>query len=301
MRQFVFTSFRDFQKRKEIFRRVVHTEVARIDSSVRNRRHTEGTERRRTGKVYLVGAGPGDPELITLKGKRALELADVVAYDSLVSEELLDHAPIDAERIHVGKSVGTSCMKQKDINEILVRKAREGKTVVRLKGGDPFIFGRGAEELEALNLAGIQGEVIPGITAGTGIPTSLGIPLTHRTYASSVVFATGHEDPEKGEERIDWNKLTSADTIVVYMGLRRLPALIDRWLEAGRQPSTLVCVILSGTLRQEAVFTGTINTIASRMIEMPPNAPGLIIVGEVVDYYLKNRSILAPARLQGTV
>ncbi|HEX9614172.1 MAG TPA: siroheme synthase CysG [Bacteroidota bacterium] len=283
IRPHVHTSFAGYEKRKEVLEHFARTEVARL----RAKRTKAGNERdtdESAGKVFLIGAGPGDPELITVKGHRILATADVVIYDSLVSTELLENLPSSTEKIHVGKRAGAHCMKQEEINDLLIRKAREGGVVVRLKGGDPFVFGRGAEEVEALVGAGIRAEVVPGITAGTGIPATLGIPLTHRKFSSSVVFATGHEDPTKSGNRIDWSKLASADTIVVYMGIGRLGLLVEEWLSAGIPPSRPVAVIFGGSLPGETVVPGTIETIVDRVSEYHCDLPGLIVVGETVRF-----------------
>jgi len=280
IRPHVHASFPDYEKRKDVLKQIVRTELTRV----RDRRILPEPSGTKAGRVFLIGAGPGDPELITVKGLRILSSADVLIHDSLVSDQLVERAPRKAEKIYVGKRAGLHCMNQRDINDLLIRKARQGGTVVRLKGGDPFVFGRGAEEVEALRKAGILVEIVPGITAGTGVPASIGIPLTNRKMSSSVVFATGHEDPEKGGERIDWKNLSSADTIVVYMGIRRIGSLVGQWLSNGLPPSKPVAVILAGTLPEEIIITGTLETIVGLVNEHNGDLPGLIVVGETVGF-----------------
>lgn len=285
-------TFPDFESRKKLHEKIVRSELERI-----GRRTESGTwstdsgpllsayEFHEVGKVFLVGAGPGDPELITVKGLRILRSAEVVLYDALVNKELIHEAPESAEKIFVGKRAGTHCIKQSEINEQLIRKAREGKRVVRLKGGDPFIFGRGGEELEALRKAGIYVEIVPGITAGIGVPTSLGIPLTHREESSSIVFVSGHEDPAKGEEIVDWKNISHSDTIVVYMGVRKLGLIVDRLIRNGVPSSKPVAVIFGGTLSDEKVVIGKLQNIEEAVKNISDELPGLIIVGEVVKFF----------------
>ncbi len=198
----------------------------------------EKTKMKKSGKVYLVGAGPGDPGLITVRGKSLLERAEVVVYDYLASKKLLKHAPAGAELIYVGKKGGVKhTHTQEEINQMLVDHAQAGKLVVRLKGGDPFIFGRGGEELEKLYAAGIQFEVVPGVTSATAAATYAGIPITHRDYTASVAFLTGHEDPTKENSNIDWSKLsTGAGTLVIYMGIKNLPIIVANLIKYGRDP-----------------------------------------------------------------
>ena len=195
------------------------------------------------GHVFLVGAGPGDPGLITVAGVEALSQAEVVVYDRLVNPRLLDLAPKDAERVFVGKGPKQHMMPQEEINELLVARARDGNRVVRLKGGDPFLFGRGGEEAEALAAAGVPFEVIPGVTSAIAAPAYAGIPVTHRGLASSVAFVTGHEDPAKGELDVDWAKLaTAVDTLVLLMGVGQLAQIVERLLAGGRAAATPRCV-----------------------------------------------------------
>lgn len=236
------------------------------------------------GKVYLVGAGPGDPGLITVRGKYLLERAEVVVYDYLASRKLLKHVPKSAEFIYAGKKGGAKHMHTQDeINQMLIDFAMAGKVVVRLKGGDPFIFGRGGEELEMLYGANIPFEVVPGVTSATAAATYAGIPITHRSYTASVAFITGHEDPTKADSSIDWSKLaTGAGTIVVYMGIKNLPIIVDNLLKHGRDPNTPVAVVRWASTPEQRTVVGTLSTIKDVVVEAGIKPPSLIIVGEVV-------------------
>ena len=226
-----------------------------------------------TGKVYLIGAGPGDPELMTLKAARALGLADVVLVDALVNRGCLAHARSDARVVEVGKRAGCKSTPQSFIQKILLQTARAGLVVARLKGGDPFVFGRGSEELQALLAHGIEVEVIPGITAGIGVPAALGIPVTHRGLARGVTFVSGH-----GGET-DWSALArSGTTLVIYMGLRNLERIVSALKSAGMSPETPACVIENGTLRSQRQVVATLATLSSAGFE----GPAIIVVGEVV-------------------
>ncbi len=235
------------------------------------------------GKVYLVGAGPGDPELITLKAARYLAEADVVIYDRLIDNRLLEEVPAKAELIYVGKKAGHHTLKQPEINQLLVNKAKEGKTVVRLKGGDPFLLGRGGEEAEALAENDIPFEVVPGVTSATAVPAYAGIPVTHRSFASSLAIITGHEDPTKGDSSIAWDKLaTGADTLVFLMGMGNLAQIADELIKNGRSPSTPVAVIRDGTTPRQQTIVGTIADIAAKAANSGIESPALIVVGDVV-------------------
>ncbi|PIE72635.1 MAG: uroporphyrinogen-III C-methyltransferase [Deltaproteobacteria bacterium] len=237
------------------------------------------------GKVYLVGAGPGEPGLITVRGKRLLERADVVIYDYLASENLLQYTPEDAERIYVGKKGGVkhTCT-QKEINRLLVEHALAGKMVVRLKGGDPFIFGRGGEEVEELVAAEIPFEVIPGVTSASAAATYAGIPITHRDYTASVAFVTGHEDPTKEASNIRWEKLaTGVGTIVIYMGIKNLAIIAEKLIQHGRDAKTPVAVVRWASTPQQQTVVGTLDTIVDLVQQSGIRPPSLIIVGEVVN------------------
>jgi uroporphyrinogen III methyltransferase / synthase len=244
----------------------------------------EKTKMKKPGKVYLVGAGPGDPGLITVRGKSLLERAEVVVYDYLASKKLLKHAPQGAELIYVGKKGGVKhTFTQEEINKILVDHALAGKMVVRLKGGDPFIFGRGGEEVEELHEAGVPFEVVPGVTSATAAATYAGIPITHRNYTASVSFITGHEDPSKENSNIDWSKLaTGAGTLVIYMGIKNLPIIVANLIKYGRSPKTPVAVVRWASTPEQRSVVGTLETITQVVADAGIKPPALIIVGEVV-------------------
>lgn len=238
---------------------------------------------RKAGIVYLVGAGPGDPKLLTLRGKECLERADVVLYDYLANPVLLDYAPVEAERIYVGRRGRGAYQDQAEINRMLIEKAREGKTVVRLKGGDPFIFGRGGEEAEAVAAAGLAFEVVPGVTSAVAAPAYAGIPVTHRTLASTVAFVTGHEDPGKEAPTVEWPRLASGGgTLVFLMGLKNLPAIVDHLLAEGKPPGTPVALIRWGTRATQRTLVGTLGDIVGKAVQAELEPPTIIIVGEVV-------------------
>jgi uroporphyrinogen III methyltransferase / synthase len=235
------------------------------------------------GQVYLIGAGPGDPDLITLKGLRCLQTADCVIYDYLVNADLLEHARDNAELIYVGKRGGHKNISQEEINALIVEKARAGKIVARLKGGDPFIFGRGGEEAEELARAGIRFEIIPGITSGYAAPAYAGIPVTHRDFSPSVAFITGHEDPDKEESLIHWDKISSSiGTLVFFMGVKSLPEIVENLLRNARSPDTPIALIRWGTYFRQEVLTGTLATIVQQVQSTGLSAPAITVVGEVV-------------------
>ena len=234
------------------------------------------------GKVFLVGAGPGDPKLLTVKAEALLKTAEVVVYDRLVGEEILKLIPETAEKIYVGKRTGKHVVPQEKITELLVEKALACKNVVRLKGGDPFIFGRGGEEAEALADNKIEFEVVPGVSSSVAAPMYAGIPLTHRNFASSVAIVTGHRAGE-GERTVDWAKIAGAvDTIVVLMGVESLDAITKKLLEGGLNPATPVAVIEKGTSAEQRTVTGTINNIFKVAEAAKIMPPAVIIIGEVV-------------------
>jgi len=235
------------------------------------------------GKVYLVGAGPGDPGLLTLKGKTLLEGADVVIYDALVSPPILAMVNPQAECIGVGKRRGRHSMRQSEITELLLEKARQHAVVVRLKGGDPFVFGRGGEEMADLVAAGIAVEVVPGITAGVAVPAYAGIPLTHRGYSSSVVFVTGHEAAGKYRPDINWQAIAQgAETIVIYMGIHNLANIVTALQAAGLPAETPVALIRCGTRPEQCELTGTLATIVELMAATNFQAPAIAVIGQVV-------------------
>lgn len=242
------------------------------------------------GIVYLVGAGPGDPGLITLRGVECLCRADVVVYDYLANEQLLAYAPEKAERVYAGKIGGRHNQDQEEINRLLVQKGQSGKTVVRLKGGDPFVFGRGGEECEALREAGVDFEVIPGVTAAVGAAAYAGIPLTHRDFTASVAFVTGQEGKDKDESNIDWKRLSlGSGTVVFYMGITTLRRNMARLMEHGRSPQTPVALVRWGTTPGQQVLTGHLVDIADLAEQAGFKPPAVTIVGEVVDLREKLR------------
>ncbi len=235
------------------------------------------------GIVYLVGAGPGDPGLLTIKARKCLQQAEVVVYDYLANPAFLDFTREGAELVYVGKKAGAHTLSQDEINRLIVDLARKGKRVVRLKGGDPFIFGRGGEEAEELAAAGIPFEVVPGVTSAVAVPAYAGIPLTHRDMTASVAFITGHEDPSKQETSIAWDRLaTGVGTLVFLMGVGNLPKIVDRLLAHGRATDTPVAVIRRGTVSQQRTVTGPLKDIARIVQDERIEPPAIIVVGEVV-------------------
>jgi uroporphyrinogen III methyltransferase/synthase len=234
------------------------------------------------GIVYLVGAGPGDPGLMTRRSLELIASAEAILHDRLIPPGALDGARPDAELVYVGKQPGGHTMRQDEINELLVRLGGEGKSVVRLKGGDPFVFGRGGEEAQALRDAGIPFEVVPGVTAGVAVPAYAGIPVTHRDEASAVAFVTGHEDPQKPETALDWPALAAfPGTLVLYMGIGNLEGIARRLSEAGRASDEPVAVVERGTLPGQRTVTGTLADIAARVKEAGIRPPAITLVGPV--------------------
>lgn len=235
------------------------------------------------GTVYLVGAGPGDPKLITVYGLECIQKADVIAYDRLVNPELLKHAKEGAELIYCGKLPGKHHLIQDEIHSLLVEKALEGKTVTRLKGGDPCVFGRGAEEAEVLASYGIPFEFVPGITAGIAAPAYAGIPVTHREYATSFAIVTGHGRAEKGQDFLNWSALaTGIDTVAFYMSVGNLPYIAQQLIAHGRPASTPVAVIEWGTTNKQRTITGPLSDIANIVEREHFENPSMVLVGEVV-------------------
>lgn len=233
------------------------------------------------GRVYLVGAGPGDPELLTLRAVRLLQQADVVVYDHLVSSAVLDFVSPTAERIYAGKRRNEHTMRQEQINMLLVKLAGKGKQVVRLKGGDPFIFGRGGEELEALAKQGIAFEVVPGVTAASGVASYAGIPLTHRDYAQSCLFVTGHL--KDGTADLDWPSLVRLrQTVVIYMGLGGLAEICHQMMLHGASPELPIAVVQDGSIATQKVVVGTLSNMSERVARANLKSPCLTIIGEVV-------------------
>ena len=233
------------------------------------------------GKVYLVGAGPGDPELLTLKAYRLMQEVDVLVYDRLVSDEVLDMVPAAVKRIFVGKSPGNHCVPQREINQLIVDLANAGNCVLRLKGGDPYVFGRGGEEAEVLVDAEVPFEVVPGVTSAAGASSSAGIPLTHRDDAQSVTFATGHLKNDTLD--LDWPLLARAhSTVVIYMGIGSLPTIAAQLQKHGRAANTPVAIVQNATRFDQRVLVGTLQDIAAAARREGIEAPASIIIGEVV-------------------
>ncbi|KGP72627.1 uroporphyrinogen-III C-methyltransferase [Pontibacillus yanchengensis] len=236
------------------------------------------------GKVYLVGAGPGDADLITVKGLKCIQQADVILYDRLINTELLEHAKEDVELIYCGKLPNHHALQQDTINHFLVKHARKGKVVTRLKGGDPFVYGRGGEEAEALAKNGVTFEVVPGITSGIAAPAYAGIPVTHRELGSTFAFVTGHQK-EGEDEELRWESLAKGiDTLAIYMGVKNLPYIVEKLTKYGRSFSTPVALIHWGTTHEQKVTTGTLATIAEDAKRDEVKNPSMIIVGEVVRF-----------------
>jgi uroporphyrin-III C-methyltransferase len=251
------------------------------------------------GKVYLVGAGPGDPGLLTLKGKTLLEHADVVVYDALVSPEIISFINPRAEKINAGKRRGRHSLLQEATTQLLIEKAQTHAVVVRLKGGDPFIFGRGGEEMEDLLKAGVPVEVIPGITSGIAAPAYEGIPLTHRDYSSSVTFVTGHEANEKYRPQVNWNAIArGSETIVIYMGIHNLDNISQQLIDAGRSADEPIALIRWGTRCDREILVGTLSTIVQQVEQTGFEAPALAVIGKVVNLHgiLPARELLTGKR-----
>ena len=241
------------------------------------------TLRRGKGKVYVVGAGPGDPKLLTIRGRECLEQADVVLYDYLANPAILSYAPETAERMYVGRRGKGAYPAQEDINRILIEQAREGHIVVRLKGGDPFVFGRGGEEAEALATAGIDFDIVPGVTAAIAAPAYAGIPVTHRALSSTVTFVTGHEDPAKSSMGVEWSSVaTSRGTLVFLMGMKNLPAIVSKLTAGGRSADTPAAIIRWGTRASQQTVVGTLADIVDKAAAAGLEPPTVIVVGDVV-------------------
>lgn len=240
------------------------------------------------GVVYLVGAGPGDPDLLTVRALRLMQQADVVLYDELIGPDILDRVRRDAERIYVGKTKGRHSLSQDEINALLLYQAQAGRRVLRLKGGDPFVFGRGGEEMDYLRQRGVQVIAVPGITAALGALAAAGIPLTHRDHASSVTFVTGHTrqgDPERGDPEIDWESLARDDcTLVVYMGLSNAAIIAERLLRAGLKARTPVAIVQNGTRPDQQVSTGTLAELGAFAQAHVGQGPALLVIGEVAAF-----------------
>ncbi|MFV8828768.1 uroporphyrinogen-III C-methyltransferase [Alkalihalobacterium sp. APHAB7] len=240
------------------------------------------------GKVFLVGAGPGDPKLLTIKGLEAIQRAEVIVYDRLVNPELINYASHTVELIYCGKMPNQHTIPQEHINEILVLQAKRGKQVVRLKGGDPCMFGRGGEEAEYCAEYQVDFEFIPGITSGISAPMYAGIPVTHRDYSSSVTFITGHKRSDKGSREINWPHLAmGSDTLVFYMGLSNLSLICEKLITYGRSPSTSIALVEQGTTKRQRTLVGALATIVEKAANAKIKSPAIIVVGEVVQ--LRNK------------
>ena len=234
-------------------------------------------------KVYLVGSGPGDLGLLTLKGLELIKKADVIIYDRLVSKTILKQIPSKTKKLYVGKSTGKHSVTQEKINELIVRESKQGKKVVRLKGGDPFIFGRGGEEAQSLFSASIPFEIVPGISSASAVPAYAGIPLTHRDYASSAAIVTGHESWAKKGSQVNWEGLANAvDTIVVLMGVSNLESIIKGIKKGGRHDDTPVAIIEDGTTRKQRVTIGKLSDIVEKARKSEVKSPAVIVIGDVV-------------------
>lgn len=239
-------------------------------------------EAMKKGRVFICGAGPGDPKLITLRAMELIETCDVILYDRLVGKEIVDQMPEGAEKVYVGRTVGDPAGHQDRTNELMARYAKKGKSVLRLKGGDPFIFGRGAEEAEYLVERGIAFEIVPGITSAIASPAYAGIPLTHRYHSSSVAIVTGHEGAEKDELAVRWERLAGAvDTIVVMMGIGQLDQISRDLVKAGMKKGTRVAIIASGTTDKQRIVRGTLATIAGVAKKADIRPPAVIVIGRV--------------------
>ena len=237
------------------------------------------------GKVFLVGAGPGDPGLMTVKGLTLLQRADVVIYDRLVDETILKETRPEAEKIYVGKASRFHTLPQESIIALLLQKAREGKTVVRLKGGDPFVLGRGGEEAEILAKQGIPFEVVPGVSSAIAVPAYAGIPVTHRDVASSFTVVTGHRASDKDEPHIAWDKIgAGADTLVILMGMKNLSTVVGALMRTSRSPSTPVAVITHGTTGRQRCISGSLADIIEKVKAANLEPPSVVVIGEVVRF-----------------
>jgi uroporphyrin-III C-methyltransferase len=239
-----------------------------------------------TGKVYLVGSGPGGLGLLTFRAREVIDGADVILYDQLPGDEILASLPRTAERVDCGKFGGHHVLEQTEIEALMVERARQGKTVVRLKGGDPFLFGRGGEEMETLREQGISVEIIPGISSAIAVPECVGIPVTHRRYASQVTILTGHEDPTKGESALNWQWLAkTSGTIVILMGVKNLPVIAESLIRNGKDPETPVAVIERGLRPDQRVTIAPLAEIGRRAGDAAIAPPAVIVIGDVVRLY----------------
>jgi len=253
-----------------------------------------------TGKIYLVGSGPGGTGLLTQRAREVIDRADVILFDQLPGEAILSTLPVSAEKIDCGKFGGKHTLEQDEIESLMIDRAQKGKVVVRLKGGDPFLFGRGGEELEAVRTTEIPVEMVPGISSALAVPASVGIPLTHRKYASQVTIITGHEDPTKGESALDWQLLAKGrGTIVILMGVGNLAAIAGALIQNGKDSSTPVAIIERGLRHDRRVTVAQLSTIAETARNAGVRAPAVIIIGDVVRLYDRNVPDLIPGEQRG--
>lgn len=236
------------------------------------------------GIVYICGAGPGDPKLLTLRALDLIKQSEVILYDRLIGDEIIDLFPTDAEKIYVGRNIGDPTTHQDKTNQLMLKYAKMGRKVLRLKGGDPFIFGRGGEEAEILKENNIPFEIIPGITSGIGAAIYSGIPLTHRKYGSTVAFVTGHEDPDKKTPEVKWEKLLQAvDTVVIYMGTEKLNMIVEKIKTGNKNAKIPVAIIQNGTLKNQRIIKGDLNNIIDRAREAKVKPPAIVIIGNIVN------------------
>ena len=241
------------------------------------------------GIVYLVGAGPGDPELITLKALRLIRTCDALVHDALIPPEIIGEASHDCEVIYVGKRAGCSSFLQKDINNLLFKLSHQGKNVVRLKGGDPFVFSRGGEEVSFLEDKGVQIEIVPGITSGIAASSYIGIPLTHRNGASSITFVTGHEYMDKKEKTVNWRSLAkSSDSLVIYMGIRNIEYIVNELIEGGMNINTASAVVQEATLKNQKSAITTLSNLVEVVTVQDFKPPSIIIIGKIVEFQVNN-------------
>jgi uroporphyrin-III C-methyltransferase/precorrin-2 dehydrogenase/sirohydrochlorin ferrochelatase len=283
--------FKDTNARRNFWENVLQGEIAELVFAGKDEQAQAALEAavaagkdEKVGEVYLVGGGPGDPDLLTFRALRLMQQADVIVHDRLVSKQVLDLCRRDAERIYVGKERDNHALPQEQINMLLVKLAKEGKRVCRLKGGDPFIFGRGGEEIETLAAEGVNFQVVPGITAAIGMSSYAGIPLTHRDYSQSVTFVTGHL--KDGSMNLNWSALAQPNqTVVFYMGLKGLPVICDNLIKHGRSSDTPMALVQQATTPRQKEFIGTLGTMLKVIENQEIKAPTLIVVGEVVQLH----------------
>ena len=286
IREKVIRSFSQFNKRRifwELFFDAFATKknITKSNLTKLSNQLIKSLRNKNSGEVFLVGAGPGDPELLTLRALHLIQKADVCIYDNLVSKEILELVRRDAHMIYAGKLRNNHTIEQKEINKLLVAYAKKGLRVLRLKGGDPFMFGRGGEEISELMAKKIKFQVVPGITAATGVSAYAGIPLTHRDYSQSCTFITGHE--KNGELNINWNNLTNENqTIVIYMGLNSLPTIAQNLIDSGMRKNMPIALVQEGTTENQKVVVSTISRVNTKILKTDIQSPVIIIIGEVV-------------------